>query len=171
MRAAATVLLLLSGALGLASFAVSVATLTGAVQPLVVVSESMRPNYEVGDLLVAVRVPCHDLHVGQVVTVSDPRDPDALVTHRVVAIRSIGSQRWVSLKGDDNDVADPLTYRIDRDGEVLAPVLRIPLLGALLNGVRSAWVAVPLVVSLGACVPCVGHRGSGRRGFPSAPAG
>jgi signal peptidase len=90
----------------------------------VVMSGSMRPHIQVGDLVVTRPVSVDDLAPGQVVLVTDRLHPDRPLMHRLV--RETPDGRLI-LRGDANKTADSDPVGI-RDVRGVA-VLRIPALG------------------------------------------
>ncbi len=103
-----------------------VATLVGEAATFRVTSDSMRPAYSAGDLLLARPVAAGTLEVGDVVTVTAP--DGHLVTHRVLAVDEglDDDTRLVTLKGDANNAADVAPYLVGRTWKVAGAV---PLLG------------------------------------------
>jgi signal peptidase len=83
--------------------------------PAVVVSGSMRPAIDVGDVILT-DTGSGQVHAGQVVLVRRPAHPGQLLTHRVVRVLPDGS---LVTRGDANAVQDP------------APVPRSDLLGVV----------------------------------------
>ncbi|NPB01431.1 MAG: signal peptidase I [Methanopyri archaeon] len=88
-----------------------------------VISESMYPYYNIGDVLIVEGVPPKDIHVGDVVVYKLP-GREIPIVHRVVAKGKYG----VVTKGDNNPLPDPwcpIPWK-DVEGKV---VLRIPYIG------------------------------------------
>lgn len=134
-----------AGVLGLLLF---LGIQTGRLQTMVVISGSMVPTYEVGDAIVARRVPASSLEVGDVVSVFT-RD-GVLVTHRVVAIEGgPGDERTLTLRGDNNPVDDPEQYVVD---DALVPLVRIPGARDAIETLRRPAVGIPVVVAACALV-------------------
>ncbi|WP_354510876.1 signal peptidase I [Oerskovia enterophila] len=134
-----------AGVLGLLLF---LGIQTGRLQTMVVISGSMVPTYEVGDAIVARRVPASNLEVGDVVSVFT-RD-GVLVTHRVVAIEGgPGDERTLTLRGDNNPVDDPEQYVVD---DALVPLVRIPGARDAIETLRRPAVGIPVVVAACALV-------------------
>lgn len=126
------------------------ATALGLVKPLVVISGSMEPEIMTGDLLIDVRVPIHDLEVGDIVSVPSPLTGD-LVTHRIEQIEpGVAGQRLLSLKGDNNEFSDAVEYPVT--GEVWQPGLHIAGAGGAAMRLASPGVAIPLLCGLTALV-------------------
>ena len=72
----------------------------------VVLSGSMRPGIQPGDVEILQQEPVSDLAVGQIVAFHPPGNT-ALVSHRVIAVIRQDGRLSIRTKGDANDVADP----------------------------------------------------------------
>ncbi|MCG8485664.1 MAG: signal peptidase I [Clostridia bacterium] len=74
-------------------------------QPLSILSGSMRPALEPGDMIFIQSIPSDDVQVGDVITFW--ADQDTLITHRVVEIigKNKGEIKYKT-KGDANQAAD-----------------------------------------------------------------
>jgi signal peptidase len=97
---------------------------------LAVVSESMLPTLNVGDVIIVQGVPAAQINAnfttGDIVVYRSPYDPQKLIVHRAVRRELRGSDYWLTTKGDNNAGSDspfPETYLI---GKVVA---RIPYVG------------------------------------------
>lgn len=71
-------------------------------QVIVVTGGSMEPQFSAGDAIVVAPVP-EQLAVGTVVTF---QTSTGLVTHRIIANKTVNGQPYVQTKGDANDSAD-----------------------------------------------------------------
>lgn len=107
-------------ALGWAAVPLAGAVFCGAVrlQRLEVVGDSMRPAFEPGDRLIAVRL--GRIREGDVVAVPDPRDATRLIVKRVASV----SGPMLVLRGD-NDAAST-------DSRSFGPVPRPSVAGRVL---------------------------------------
>lgn len=106
---------------------------TGA-KPLTVLSGSMVPTYDPGDVVIVRDADTRDLEVGQVITFQPTSDDPRLTTHRVIEV-TYGSEgtRYIT-QGDANDAPDPDPVRPTQvQGEVWYSV---PLVGYV-----SVWMA------------------------------
>lgn len=72
----------------------------------VVLSNSMQPHWQAGDLVVTRPAKPQDLSVGQVITFNPPIDGQPSVTHRIIELTEAGPNPVIRTKGDANDVAD-----------------------------------------------------------------
>ncbi len=79
----------------------------GRFFPLIVLTDSMFPEIESGDLIICNTAEPEDIAVGDVISFFDPAgNGSSIVTHRVVEVtREDGSLAWKT-KGDANNVED-----------------------------------------------------------------
>lgn len=102
---------------------------------LIVVSGSMSPTFEAGDVVAVRRVDPRQIQPQEIITFRDPLNPRMLITHRVTAVGGQGSQLAFDTKGDANQVAD--RYRVV-EGSVLGRVsFHVPYLGYLVQFART----------------------------------
>lgn len=136
--------LMIVGAGSLALWALNAA---GRVQPLIVVSGSMSPAIETGDLLIATPTAARDLVVGDIATIRSPQTGD-LVTHRVIEISESDGTVIVRMQGDANPVADIEEYVLDAGEPVWQPRVTIPGGGFFVSSLMRPAVAIPLVLGI-----------------------
>lgn len=133
----AAVLVVVLGAGSLGAIAVG----TGAWQLRPVLSGSMRPDFPIGSVLLAQRVPTSSLRVGDVAVLHPPGEPDVTYVHRIVWLEHRGGTVLVRTRGIANPIDDPWTVKIvspvSYEGKVTIPYL----------GYAAVWV----------------HSGQGRR--------
>jgi signal peptidase len=138
-------------ALGLLSLAgslllVTLMPLVFGWRPSVVLSGSMAPSLEPGDVVIAKPVRPGDLRPGQVIRFGDPAEPDRYLVHRIVEIKSDGS---IVTKGDANATRDSSTVttaEITGTLRLRVPWVGLPRLWAV-NGAYSL-----LVTTVGAAL-------------------
>ncbi len=109
----------------------------------VVVSGSMEPTFYRGDIVVVQNVhapyygleeldPYNDIEVGDVVIYNAKWYPDPVI-HRVISIDEINGSKYYTIKGDNNEAADPYLVSPDQiSGRVLSlggNLLIIPKIG------------------------------------------
>ncbi|GAA1246223.1 signal peptidase I [Oryzihumus leptocrescens] len=98
---------------------------------------SMAPGINPGDVTVAVPEPISQLAVGQVITYQIPVDDHRDVSHRVVAVkRQANGTVQIQTKGDHNTGVDPWTAVIT-DRQVWRVVAVVPHLGAAIQALRG----------------------------------
>lgn len=98
----------------------------GGWHPYVIVSGSMAPRIEPGDVVCVDPGALSQLRRGQIVVVHDPVRPGRLLAHRVVEIRPDGS---LVTKGDANPVPD--STHVPAGGAVGVVRLVVPSIGRL----------------------------------------
>jgi signal peptidase len=104
---------------------------------------SMSPGINPGDVVVSVKTPVSELKVGDVITYSIPIDDRRVETHRVMSIkRDDAGETSVTTKGDANPGPDPWTAVLSED-YVYTKAAVLPYLGDLIRAMRQ-----PIVQSL-----------------------
>jgi signal peptidase I len=94
---------------------------------LTVVSGSMEPALNVGDVVVARQIPAGHAQPGQVVTFSDPSRAKKLITHRVRSVSVVGDTARFVTRGDANTGVE--RWSIAADGTVGLVERRVPKIG------------------------------------------
>ena len=135
-----------------------------------VLSGSMQPTYPVGSLLVVGSVDPAAIDVGSPIVFRDPRQPERIVTHRVVS-RAPGSTLSFLTKGDANTAND--AFPVTADQIIGRPLWSVRHLGSVLEWL--AWprslvlIVVPaLLLILDARRDRAGRATEGRHGGPSS---
>jgi signal peptidase len=82
---------------------------TGWYRPVTVLSGSMRPAFDPGDMVVVTPEPLRDVRVGQVISYRIPIGDHHVESHRVIQVIRRGGQISVRTKGDANSGPDPWT--------------------------------------------------------------
>ncbi|MCA4134726.1 signal peptidase I [Arthrobacter sp. M4] len=106
---------------------------------------SMSPLINPGDVVVTTRVPVSDLKVGDIVTFSIPVEDHRVETHRIIEVQSTPSgAAAIRTKGDANNGADPWTatlteLTIDRHA------FTVPYLGTAIRALREPIVRTTLM--------------------------
>jgi len=113
------------------------------------ISGSMTGTINTGDLFAddqLTAAQAQDLHAGQVITFREQPGSATLITHRIVAVRTIGGAVNYITKGDANNAADAtprpasdvvglFSFAIPRGGYVLAALRQPKVIGLLLASV------------------------------------
>lgn len=124
-----------------------------------VVSGSMQPVLQVGDVVLARPAAADELRPGDVLVVADPDHPGAHRVHRLVARDAAG----LVLRGDANPAPD--TSPVPPEDVVGVAVVRLPLVGWPLVWARAGAVGplVGLAVAAAGLLALAGvHRDAGR---------
>jgi signal peptidase I len=106
---------------------------------------SMSPGINPGDVVVSVKTPVSELKVGDVITYSIPIDDRRIETHRVMTVeRDDAGATSVTTKGDANPGPDPWTAVLVEDHVyTLAGV--VPYLGHVIRALGQPFVQ-PLIM-------------------------
>ena len=127
----------------------NVANLAGYT-PMTVLSDSMSPTFNHGDLIIIKKCDPDTLVVGDIVTFHTIIENEyALNTHRIVEIDDSEGYRVYSTKGDNNAIADQRTIlSSDIAGKYVG---RVPLLGHVMQFLSSSVgflvvIVLPLLV-------------------------
>ena len=79
----------------------------GGVLPLIVLTDSMYPTIESGDLIICNTAKAEDIQVGDVISFFDPAgNGTSIVTHRVVEILTADGKVSFRTRGDNNNTDD-----------------------------------------------------------------
>ena len=106
---------------------------------------SMAPQINPGDVIVSTQVATRDLHTGMVISYHIPIDDHRVVTHRIVAVEhGIDGNVTVQTKGDANKTADPWKATL-RGDTVFQMRAVIPELGYGIEALRAPAVRTVLV--------------------------
>ena len=103
----------------------------GRLDLLVVLSGSMQPLFNPGDMVVVEETGPDSITVGDVIAFHPPdaKDEKTLVTHRVVDVVVNGSRLYFRTKGDNNEDTDP--FLVPAENVVGRAVFSLPYLGYL----------------------------------------
>jgi signal peptidase I len=93
-----------------------------------VLSGSMRPGLQPGDVVVTHRVPITDLHVRDVIVFHPPNEAGRQTVHRIVKLTVKNGTTSITTRGDANTINDPTKSSLS--GTTAYRVARVvPLLG------------------------------------------
>lgn len=109
-----------------------------------VMSGSMTPTLEMGDIVIERPIAPAAARVGDVITFSDPNDKDRLITHRVRSMSVTGDEYTFETKGDANNTTEE--WHIGADGTIGRVALSVPKVGFLLGSGRGPWVRISFVL-------------------------
>lgn len=115
---------------------------------MVVLSGSMTPTLDIGDVVIDRTIGVMDVKVGDIITFRDPIHKKRTVTHRVRAMDVKDGTATFTTRGDANTSDE--TWKIPASGKIGRVALRIPKLGYALGWawspkVRVGFVAVPML--------------------------
>ena len=119
----------------------------GGVRVFMIVSESMKGEYEIGDILISKSVPPEEINIGDNVTYLGEKGPlkGIIVTHKVVEKMETGGTVYYTTKGIANDIEDP---RIGYDqiyGKVIYKTIILSAIAKLMNNQLTYYILFTLV--------------------------
>jgi signal peptidase I len=156
------------GTLALAGVALGVSAIAGW-KTLTILSGSMSPAIEVGDIVVTRPVRPVALAPGDVVTFRDPDGSPRLITHRVVDVRMIDTGAAVETRGDANPTSE--LWTVPTDGRVGLGVYRLRWIGHLAQGVSSPTGRVVFIALPALALGLMWYPRRNRPGSWCSPAG
>ena len=106
---------------------------------------SMAPVIDPGDVVVSTPLDIEDVQVGMVITYHIPIDDHRVVTHRVIDVqRSADGTVTVQTQGDANDAPDPWTAVLTGDTAYQVQAV-VPEIGHLITALRSSTLSTLFV--------------------------
>ncbi|MFS0661131.1 signal peptidase I [Niallia alba] len=108
-----------------------------------VVSESMKPELSVGDMVI-VNEDAHDIKVGDVVAFKTSESESSVVTHRVSIVSE--KKRMVQTKGDANK--NPDDAMVEQEQIIGKVVGHIPKIGLLLLATNTSSGFIAIILSI-----------------------
>ena len=112
---------------------------------LTMLTGSMAPGINPGDVTVETPLPAADITVGEIVSYHIPVDDHHLVTHRVVSVQhGPDGQVTIRTKGDANNAVDPWTATLTSDTVYRVRAV-VPHLGSVIEAFRNPVVTKALV--------------------------
>ncbi|MFW5948181.1 MAG: signal peptidase I [Halolamina sp.] len=121
-------------------------SIVGADHSYVVLSGSMQPTIEAGDVVVVAETPPDRIESGDVMAFDRTEGDDKRTTHRVIEVVERDGERYFRTKGDANE--EPDTHLVPADAVIGTIQFTIPEVGRLFSFAKSdvgvlAFVAVP----------------------------
>ncbi|QTG79497.1 signal peptidase I [Arthrobacter crystallopoietes] len=124
-------------------------------QTATMLTGSMSPLINPGDVVVTAPVDVADLAVGDIITYHIPIEDHRVETHRIVEITTDGGATAVRTKGDANNGVDPWTATLQGE-QVYRHAFTVPYLGTAIRTLREPVVlntlmyGAPAVLVIGA---------------------
>ena len=125
----------------------------GGYFPLIVLTESMEPAIDAGDLIICRTVEAEDVEVGDVISFFDPAgNGTSIVTHRVIEIVNEGGVEKFRTRGDNNNTEDKVL--VEAEDLVGTYMSRIPGAGHVAMFMQTTTglivcVVLPIILLVG----------------------
>ncbi len=119
----------------------------GGFRIFMIISESMSGEYEIGDILVAKKVPAEEININDNVTYLGEEYPvkGLIITHKVVEKRQEGMNTYYVTRGLANYVSDPEISYDQIYGKVIYKTLFLSFLAKLMHNQLSYYILFTLV--------------------------
>jgi len=131
-------------------FCVIMPTMQGSMHFLTVLSGSMAPELNPGDIVVSTYINPEEIKINDVITFSYIDNPENCITHRVINITNENGSIGFQTKGDANEDPD---LRIVQSSELVGKVaLVVPYLGYLPHFAKSPLGFIALIVIPGVLI-------------------
>ncbi|GLC30532.1 signal peptidase I [Clostridium omnivorum] len=120
----------------------------GPYKIMTVLSGSMKPTFNPGDIIVGKKTNLDNIKTGDVITF---KYNSSLTTHRIINTTLKDGQLFFITKGDNNNVAD--VSPVDSNLVVSKYIFRIPLIGFLIAflkgipGIITIWAVIIFIVA------------------------
>jgi signal peptidase len=120
-------------AIGLGAGMLIAATLPMAfgMRPFTVLSGSMEPALDTGDMVVDRQIAPADARPGDIVTFKDPQGQGRMLTHRLRTVSISAGTARMTTKGDANDTTE--SWTVPANGTIGRVAYRLPMLGYALS--------------------------------------
>ncbi len=119
----------------------------GGYRVFMIISESMKGEYEIGDILISKHVPAEEINIGDNVTyLGEQRQvKDLIITHKVVEKRQVGDDYHFVTKGLANDISDPEIRYDQIYGKVVYKTIILSFIARMMNNQLSYYILYTLV--------------------------
>lgn len=113
------------------------------IKTYVIISGSMRPELEIGDIVVTKNVEQEELEEGDIISF---REGQNVVTHRIVEKVVVNGEEQYKTKGDNNNVADSGTISYElMEGKAIAVIPNIGKIALLLQDKMTIIVILTMI--------------------------
>lgn len=116
----------------------------GPYKMLIVLSDSMKPVFAAGDVIIVDASGKSNYANGDVITFWRSRNPQVLLTHRIAGLEEIAGIKYYSTRGDANNTDDGVAVRQE---EILGRYLfKLPMAGYVVDLVHTRVGFILLIV-------------------------
>lgn len=125
----------------------------GGFRVFMIISESMKDEYEIGDILISKHVGVEDINIGDNVTYLGEKGDfkDLIITHKVVEKKQKGEEYFFVTRGTANYIDDPEISYDQIYGKVIYKMIILSAIAKLMNNQLTYYILftfVALVVSI-----------------------
>lgn len=125
----------------------------GGVRVFMIISESMKDEYEIGDILVSKHADVEDINIGDNVTYLGEKSEfrNLIITHKVVEKKQKGDDYYFITRGTANEVDDPEIRYDQIYGKVVYKMIILSAIAKLMNNQLTYYILftmVALIISI-----------------------
>lgn len=122
----------------------------GGFRMFMIVSESMKDEYEIGDILISKSVPADEINIGDNITYLGEKDTlkGLIITHKVIEKEERDGEVFLTTKGTSNLVKDPEISYSQVYGKVIYKFVLLSMLAKLMNNQLSYYIIFVLVAMI-----------------------
>lgn len=119
----------------------------GGYRVFMIISESMKGEYDIGDILISKKVSVDEINIGDNVTYIGEKMQlkGLIITHKVVEKRQMGDNTYFVTKGLANEISDPEIRYDQIYGKVIYKTVLLSFIAKLMNNQLSYYVLFTLV--------------------------
>ena len=119
----------------------------GGFRVFMIISESMKDEYEIGDILISKHADAEDINIGDNVTYlgSQGQLKGLIITHKVVEKKQKGSEYYFVTRGIANSIDDPEISYSQIYGKVVYKMVFLSFIAKLMNNQLTYYILFTLV--------------------------
>ena len=119
----------------------------GGFRVFVIVSESMKGEYDIGDILISKHADVDEINIGDNVTYKGEVNEfkDIIITHKVVEKKQKGNDYFFVTKGIANQIEDPEIRYDQIYGKVIYKTILLSAIAKLMNNQLTYYVLFTLI--------------------------
>ena len=119
----------------------------GGFRVFMIVSESMKGEYDIGDILILKSVDADEINIGDNVTYLGEKSgmKGLIITHKVVEKKEENGEVYFTTRGIANDVEDPVIRYDQIYGKVIYKTVILSLIAKLMNNQVTYYILFTLV--------------------------
>lgn len=115
-----------------------------------IISESMVPKYEIGDIILSKSIEPKDIKVGDDITYMGESGAfeGRIVTHQVISIEQEDGKYIFHTKGIANDIADPEVKENQIYGKIVHKFVTLSFIGKITNNMYGFYILIFIPISI-----------------------
>lgn len=122
----------------------------GGYQMFTIISESMLPEYKIGDVVISKQVKPEEIKIDDDLVYMGKEDSfkDKIVTHRVINVYNKEGNYSYQTKGINNELSDPLVKEDQIMGKVIYKTVFLSFIGEIMSNIVGYYILFTLIAIL-----------------------